>query len=524
MRAGRGILLTGATGFLGRYLLRHLLSAGHGVGVLVRDSGKQAAAERVAELVASLSEGVGRELPCPVMLSGELGQRGLGLTLVDRQWLGRNCSAVVHAAGDLSFQARTDGEPWRTNVQGTNELLRVCGQLGLSEFHHISTAYVCGRRRGTIGEEDRECGQGFHNPYEESKFEAERAVRLTGGLRATVYRPAVIVGDSRTGYTSSYAGLYRFLELAARLAEAEAGWPADRRRDAGGLLPARRLPLRLPLTGDERSNLVPVDWVARAVVSLVGRPSWHGHTFHLVSQAPVALRVILETAAQELRIEGVEFAGRNAGEDTGRLGQLFQDGLRQYWPYLADQPVFLCQNTRAALPDLAPPAMDGPMLRRLIRFAIADGWGRARSRAADDSACQARQLLCATYIEQVFPRQARQSPLARLAGLNLMVALDIRGPGGGQWSCRWINGELSCISRGLEPGAELTYHTDTATFEAVVQGRQSPQQAFFEERIAIRGNVETALKLAVLFDQFLREISFPPADRTEAMGVTTSPA
>ncbi|HEV3262662.1 MAG TPA: SDR family oxidoreductase [Gemmataceae bacterium] len=525
MLAGRGILLTGATGFLGRYLLGELLSCGHRVAVLVRDSPQRRAADRVAELVASLSAARGQELPRAVVVSGELGLRGLGLSLADRQWLGRRCQAVLHTAADISFHARPDGEPWRTNLDGTRELLRLCRELGLRECHHVSTAYVCGRRRGAISEEDLDRGQGFNNPYEQSKFEAERSVRLASGLRATVYRPAVIVGDSRTGYTSSYAGLYRFLELGSRLAQADPARPPTVGRDAGASPSARRwLPLRLPLSGNERCNLVPVDWVAKAVVSLLGRPSWHGRTFHLVSRSPVTIRAIQQIAAQELGIEGVEFAGAEAPKDAGRLDQLLREGLREYWPYLAGQPEFLCPNTRAALPGLAPPAMDGPMLRRLIHFAVADDWGRARAHAAKEAVDPPARSLCASYLEEVFPRQARKSRLAKSAGLNLLVALDIRGPGGGQWSCRWIDGELSCVTRGLEDQAEVTYQTDTATFAAVVQGRQSPQQAFFEQRIDMRGNLETALKLAVLFEQFLRENPYPPADRTEAMDATPCPA
>ncbi len=138
----------------------------------------------------------------------------------------------------------------------------------------VSTAFVCGDRAGPVAEEELDCGQGFHNDYERSKFEAERRVRTARGLHPTVYRPSVIVGDSVTGFTSSYHGPYRFLELGTRLA-------------APPRLPGspQRLPLRLPFSGDEPRNLVPVDWVARAIVRIVGQPWWHGRTYHLVAAA-----------------------------------------------------------------------------------------------------------------------------------------------------------------------------------------------------------------------------------------------
>src|SRR5260370_878437 len=77
---------------------------------------------------------------------------------------------------------------------------------------------LCGRRSGLIAEADLDTDPSFDNPYEESKFQAEQLLRRTPGIRATIYRPSVIVGDSRTGYTSTFTGLYRFLELGVRLA------------------------------------------------------------------------------------------------------------------------------------------------------------------------------------------------------------------------------------------------------------------------------------------------------------------
>jgi predicted lipid carrier protein YhbT len=160
------------------------------------------------------------------------------------------------------------------------------------------------------------------------------------------------------------------------------------------------------------------------------------------------------------------------------------------------------------------------MLERLIRFAVAQGWGRSSQRSAEAGPQTAARSRCADYIEQVFPRQARRSRLAREAGLDLTVGVDLRGPGGGQWSCEWKQGEFIGVSRGLEAGAALTYRTDTATFQAVVGGVQTPQEAFFEQRIAIDGDMETALKLAVLFGQFLTEHPVPRPQFMEVMDAT----
>jgi thioester reductase-like protein len=505
----RGVLLTGATGLLGQYLLHDLLLKAHPVAVLVRDSRKRSAAERIAQIVALGSERLHRRLRAPTILSGDLGQIGLGWSTAERRWLGRHCQTVIHSAANLSFRSAPDGEPWRTNVEGTQSLLTICRDVGVSEWHQVSTAFVCGRRTGLIAEEDCDDSQGFHNPYEESKFQAEQLVRSTPGIRATIHRPAVIVGDSRTGFTSSFNGVYRFLDMAVRLAP------------VNGPTGEARLPLRLPLSGDEGWNLVCVDWVSRAIVEVLAKPQWHGRTFHLVARSPVSTRLLRDVAAEALNLPGVEFAGSKGVDDPSRLEQLFFDGIQEYWPYLSGNPVFASANTCAALPDLPPPTMDRPMLERLIRFAGAQRLGRTPPRTTEVCPQPSAGSYCAQYIEQVFPRHARRSRLARAAGLDLTVGIDLRGPSGGQWSCKWRQGELLYVRSGLEDGAAaVTYHADTATFLDVVSGRQTPQEAFFEQRIAITGDLETALKLTVLFGQFLAEHPVPQSPGTVVMDAT----
>ncbi len=369
MSARPGVLLTGATGFLGRYLLRDLLLAGHRVTALARDGDRTPAQQRIAAIVACWEQNLGQALPRPTVLTGELAPDGSGLGLTERAWLQRHCSAVVHAAASVAFHATPDGEPHRTNVDGTRALLRVCQDLGLHEWHYLSTAFVCGRRLGPIHEDDLDDAVPFHNPYEQTKCLAEQMLRRCADLHLTVYRPSLIVGDSQTGYTSSYTGFYRFLELATRLAAA-----ISPRRT--GLAPGRRpLPLRLPLSGAEPYDLVCVDWVSRAVVELIGRPEWHGRTFHLVARQPVRSGLVRAVGVEELGLDGVEFIGPDGLTDRTHLEEAFLDGLRQYWPYIDGTPRFTWTNTAAALPHVEPPVVDRAVLQRLIRFAVADQWG-----------------------------------------------------------------------------------------------------------------------------------------------------
>jgi thioester reductase-like protein len=496
MRTSGGVLLTGATGLLGRYLLRDLLLR-RKVYVLVRDSPSRNARQRIDELVAFWSEQSGIRLPSPVVLVGDLTARGLGLTAADRTCLSRSCRSLLHAGARVGLGRTRDGEPWQTNVEGVRRLLQLAATCGLDEFHHVSTAFVCGDRAGPNREDELECGQGFHNDYEKSKFAAEQVLQQQSRQRVTVYRPSVIVGDSRTGYTSSYHGFYRFLEAADRLAA-----PPERGK--------RSLPLRLAFTGDEPRNLVPVDWVARAITRVLERSHLHGRTYHLVSRQPIAARHLAEVGAELLGLEGFTWVGPDGPSDPTALEELFRERLYEYWPYRRGDPVFRDDNTRAALPDLPPPPVDRPMLERLMRFALAHGCGRSgrvrtRGPAVD----------CARYVERFFPEAVRQSSLARVP-LNLTVGLEVPGPGGGSWVCNWVEGELRSVERNQTGLAEVAFRVDAPTFARIVLGRLSVHEAFFDKRIEIIGPIEKGLKLAVLFEQFVREFPYRAAEAQEA--------
>jgi nucleoside-diphosphate-sugar epimerase len=513
MSTAGAILLTGATGFLGRYLLRDFLASGRTVAVLARATFSATAEERVCAIMARWSDILPAKVPSPLVLTGDLCIPGLGLSDADRHWLACHCQCVVHAAADVSLRPAPGSDPWTTNVMGTQHILDLCGTLGIAELHHVSTVFVCGDRRGLIREDELDCGQRFHNDYEKSKCAAERRVWAARRLRTTIYRPSVIVGDSRTGYTSSYHGFYRFLELAARLA----GHPSSTSEHEGS--ESRRLPLRLPFTGEEPRNLVPVDWVARAVVQIVNQPRWHGRTYHLVARTPVPVRRIKEVVEELLGIEGVQWAGDDPRGTTTGPEELFLAQLREFAPYFRGDPTFDSRNTQAALPALPPPPMDRALLRRLIQFAIADRWGRPHSRRPPERTT----IDCARYVEDFFPRSLRRSTLARVP-VEITVGLDVRGTGGGQWSFRCSGGEIVTLRRGGEQRADVLYRMDVPTFAAVVGGWQTPQEAFLGKRIEIAGDIEKALKLAILFENFVAEFPYQRAEQGEAWHAALQPA
>jgi hypothetical protein len=250
-------------------------------------------------------------------------------------------------------------------------------------------------------------------------------------------------------------------------------------------------------------------------VQLLHRPRWHGRTFHLAAWQPVCLREIKAAVEDLLHLEGVEWGGAERLDEPTSLEQLVLGQFRDYWAYLHSNLVFDCRNTRAALPDLPPPRFDRNLVARLLEFARADQWGRGPVRAKPAAYPAPPLPLCTRYMEEFLPTQVGRSAVARALSLDLAFAFDIRGAGGGQWSCRWEGGELVEVRRGLAADAAVTYRTDAATFASLVEGRQTPQNAFFAGHVEIAGDMETGLKLAAVFEQFLAEVPYQPSEYTE---------
>lgn len=255
-------LVTGGTGFLGRHLLERLLRRpGADVTVLVRAS----SLSRFHEAADRLPGG---ERLRPVV--GDLSADGLGLSEADRQAL-QGVDHVVHLAALYDMTA-SDERNREVNVAGTRRVVELANDLGAGCLHHVSSVAVAGEHAGRFGEDMFDEGQHLPSPYHATKFEAERIVRAESTVPWRVYRPAVVVGDSRTGDIDKVDGPYYLMKALAGL---------------GDLPGASALPLVAPDLG--ATNLVPVDHVVDAMDALVHAPGLDGRAFHLVHPRPQAL-------------------------------------------------------------------------------------------------------------------------------------------------------------------------------------------------------------------------------------------
>ena len=197
------VFLTGFPGFLGSALVDRLLDRRETVRCLVQPKFRDAAESRAAALA-------GEDWQDTIELyEGDITEPGLGLGDDARETVLDETDELFHLAAvyDLAVD-RAVGEA--VNVDGTRHVLDVAEDCDLDRLHYVSTCYVSGRHDGVFGPSDLDVGQSFNNHYEATKFEAEVLVqeRMDEGLPATVYRPAITVGDSETGETQKYDGPY----------------------------------------------------------------------------------------------------------------------------------------------------------------------------------------------------------------------------------------------------------------------------------------------------------------------------
>lgn len=461
-------LITGASGLLGAYLLRNLLDQDVPCAVLVRSSRMETAAQRIESILTRMEREEGRTFPRPVILEGTLSEN-FGLDAERLGWVRRHCGRLLHNAASLVFERdpKTD-EPYRSNVVGTEHAVEFALRCGIPQFHHVSTAYVCGLRTGVCRESELDVGQEWGNDYEKAKVTAEKTVRAAAFPEApTFYRPAIITGDSVTGYTSTYHGFYTPLKVAASLV-------ADRafRGSSDDILHF------LGMNGGEHKNFVPVEWIAQTIAALMAKPESVGKTFHLTPKNRVTVGQMYTVFTDALKRYGERHADTEASraEKKGEkplppdvlisLMESFREQMKVYRSYWRDDPIFDASATDAALPDLPCPRMTDEVLMRLSMFALESNFGWPKT----------PPILPPFFVRDRLGVQPSWGTMASLSS-ETSTALSTRGPGGGDWTLSLKNGQIASVEEGIAPDAGARALLNTEMLNALQAKKITPRQA-----------------------------------------------
>ncbi|MFG2176016.1 SDR family oxidoreductase [Streptomyces niveus] len=339
------VALTGATGFLGLRLLRRLLGTHRSVTVLAH-AGSGDALHRITRFfeVTGAPEAYVAELPGRLrVVETELERPGLGLSGRAFQELADSLGTIWHSAGSINLEGDLPALR-RTNVEGTRHVLELAAAgCARPVVHHVSTAFVAGRRReGVAYEDELDDTYGFENAYERSKYEAETLIHAWSREHrrpVVVLRPSILVTD-----------LPPHPELPSHPLQVIGRILHDARRTAGPESPGAGSPdgrPRFRLVGQPhgRLNLMPVEHAADVMVRLAGRtPSGGVDTYHVVHDRDVPVPTITTLLEQlvELPFELVA----TAPDDPSAL-----EGLVDFYPgltaYLAHRRRFDDTRVRA---------------------------------------------------------------------------------------------------------------------------------------------------------------------------------
>lgn len=256
--------VTGATGFIGKRFVKKLLSRrGSVVYFLVRPGSEG----KVADLLAYWGAAKGRAIP----VSGDLTARKLGVAPDVLKGLKGQIDALYHLAAVYDLSADEESQV-QVNVEGTRNVVEFAKAVDAGHLHHVSSIAAAGLYEGVFREDMFEEAEGLDHPYFMTKHESEKIVRTESKVPWTVYRPAMVVGDSTTGEMDKIDGPYYFFKLIQRMRQLLPPW--------------------MPAVGLEggRVNIVPVDFVVNALDHIShGKQPLKGKCFHLVD--PVGYRV-----------------------------------------------------------------------------------------------------------------------------------------------------------------------------------------------------------------------------------------
>ncbi len=274
------VFLTGFPGFLGSELVARLLArypTDVTITCLIQSKFRAQATQRVAEITHTQPEWAQRIL----LVEGDITLPELGLG-DEQYWQYQQGTVEIFHLAAVYALGVTRELAMRVNVDGTRHMLRFAEQCPqLRRFQYVSTCYVSGRHDGLFTEEDLRNGQAFNNYYEETKYWAEIEVRqaLKRGLPVTVYRPAIVVGDSQTGETQKYDGPYYAFQWILR-------------QGGVAVLPG--------FGGAERYevNVVPRDYVVDAIDYLSAQEESSNQVYHISDPQPVTVRAVVDTLSR----------------------------------------------------------------------------------------------------------------------------------------------------------------------------------------------------------------------------------
>jgi thioester reductase-like protein len=281
MGFGETVFVTGFPGFIAGRLIQRLAVDGARLLLLVQPALVARAHEDIERIAATAKVSAGKLH----ILAGDITKENLGLSTGDLAMVREEATTVFHLAALYDLAVKRD-VAMHVNVGGTRNVNQFVRTLrNLQRYHYVSTCYVAGKRTGVIAESELRHDAGFRNYYEESKHLAELEVEaLKAELPVVIHRPAVVCGDSRTGETAKYDGIYYLINYLLRMHRVISLFNIGNRSVS--------------------LNLVPVDFVIDAMIAIAGDDRAVGKTIQIADPAPLTTHELFNSIARHINGQG----------------------------------------------------------------------------------------------------------------------------------------------------------------------------------------------------------------------------
>lgn len=377
-------VITGGTGFIGRYLVHTLLKKNQKVWVIVREN-TISSEEKIEKIFPDYKKKYKNNF---VLLKGDISKKDLGLDKSTWESLSGNEIMYWHLAANLSFLPAKKNEVLRTNIEGTKNIVELANKTG-GKLLYMSTAYVCGDKK-EFGENELEQHQHFRNVYEESKYEAEKIIRSKCKIPFFIFRPSIAIGNAYEGKAAGCTfGYYRYIFLFYLLKTWIRRILEDRKSFRAKILrflntsynpdnDVLHIPwLLLPYPLHSTVDLIPVDYIIDSIINIAESDASSTTTFNLTNPNPPSYEFLLRALVDDLGIKDIRHIGvsKHLFVQIFKLSYILFPSVRSYiksltWylPYITYRTHFSQSNIQK-YSSIKVPAIDREFVRRVNKYA-----------------------------------------------------------------------------------------------------------------------------------------------------------
>ncbi|RMF95168.1 MAG: NAD-dependent epimerase/dehydratase family protein [Candidatus Schekmanbacteria bacterium] len=478
--------ITGATGLLGSRVAYELVNNGYNVICLARSREDEKAEERVIKKISFWSPSECRKFFNNItILDGDIEAEDLGLKK-DAISLLKDVSPIfIHSAACTSFEARDKKSLFKTNLEGTKNCLNTAKAVSALHFNHISTAYIAGNYNGIFSESDFNVNQQFKNAYEESKFEAEKAVRKFSEatkIPVTIFRPSIIMGDTLSGKTFNFNTLYSYLKvinvIASRIRNKKI---SDE--------------IRFECSKNTTKNIIPADYASKAIAALIlSKRQNRLETFHITNPNPPTfskLNKLFHKALSLKPLKLVDLLEENK-DKLSKTETMLKKAMKTYRSYLFHEPLLASMYTLSILEErgIAFPNLDEDYYFKIIDYFLKKNSFSKKEKNAFIQLFEIRmQSAVGTRIIPNLKTLTKDFVLC-LEDINTNYFISVE-------EGKLISFQINSPKEGL-----FKFTLSSNVFTDLLLSKIRPQEAFFKKLVHIDGSLLDALSLSTVFEKF----------------------